>query len=384
MTGKVRLLHIIVILAWGAFVPVQEAVAGNGNTPAILRPIMALKHFIDSSAVRGVDRRFIESPKRPWQVIVRGNVNQTDLQMKSVINGGMMFADVQGDLQWEPRIKTSPSTYVGIWAGYRGYGFGYSRNVAGDKGNYLTFGITGGTYGANVRIHHFKTHEPEVKVSGFMPDWTEETISYGVSSPIDVHTVIADAYYLFNGRHFSYAAAYDHSVFQLRSAGSVVAGAMYFQSTIDYSDPSNAELMLWMGDIGRIKQWQASLGVGYAYNWVPAKGWLVNAMVMPMLTAYNRLKVWRYDSNYRQMALDEKIHEDDELRPEDYKVWVMEERRERSDFRLTFDARFSLTYQWDRYFINSYCQYNHFNFKQNSVSGKLNDWLAYLQLGIRL
>lgn len=362
----------------------MKVVAVNGDTPVILRPIMALKHFIDSSAVRGVDRRFIESPKLPWQVIVRSNLNQTDLRMNSAVNGEELFFEAQGDIQWEPHIRTAPSTYVGIWAGYRGYGFGYSRNVAGDKGSYFSFGITGGSYGANVRIHHFKAKETEMKVSGYMPDWTEESFSYHLAEPMDVRTVIANAYYLFNGRYFSYAAAYDHSVIQRRSAGSVVASAMYFQSKIDYSSPSNAEMMLWMGDIGRMKQWQASLGVGYAYNWVPARGWLFSAMVMPMLAAFNRLKVWCYDSNYRQLALDEEVHDTDELNPEDYQVWPLEEHVQRSEFKLTFDARFSLTYQWSRCFINSYCQYNRFSFRHDRSKGMLNDWLVYLQLGVRL
>ena len=32
---------------------------------------------LDSMSVKGVDRRYIDAPERPWQFIVKGNINQT-------------------------------------------------------------------------------------------------------------------------------------------------------------------------------------------------------------------------------------------------------------------------------------------------------------------
>ncbi len=91
-------------------------------------------------------------------------------------------------------------------------------------------------------------------------------------------TIIADGYYMFNGKKFSYAAAYDQSVIQKRSAGSLMAGLMYNYTDIDYAANSNGDLIYMMSGLGRIKLWQGSVGVGYAYNWVPARGLLVNLM----------------------------------------------------------------------------------------------------------
>ena len=39
--------------------------------------------FIDSMSVRGVDRRYIDAPEKPWQLIVRGNVSQTIVSMRT-------------------------------------------------------------------------------------------------------------------------------------------------------------------------------------------------------------------------------------------------------------------------------------------------------------
>lgn len=60
-------------------------------------------------------------------------------------------------------------------------GLGYSKNVGGDKGSIFRLGATGGAYGVNLRIHRFKTDEPEVKFRGYIPEWEEYDIPYQLS-----------------------------------------------------------------------------------------------------------------------------------------------------------------------------------------------------------
>ena len=360
-----------------------------------VRAAKGVMAFIDTMAVSGIDPGFIEVPRRPWQVIVRGNINQSDLKLRSTIDGGSMFINMVGDMQWEPRIRTSPSTYAGVWAGYRGYGLGYSWNVGGDRGSILTFGAMGGAYGINLRIHRFENDEPEVFYSGrFLdelddpPEWAtleENTFTEHLLRPINTRTLILDGYYLFNGRRFSYAAAYDQSTIQRRSAGSLMAGAMYYHSHIDYAADENAEFILLMDNIGRAKQWQASAGVGYAYNLVPCRGLLVSAMAMPMLTFLNRHKTWRYDSNYRDLAMDDDVHNEDELLPEAYRLKKEPLAVNDSYSKMTFtiDARLSVTYNWNRFFVNAYGQFSHFKYKDEGVKGRLNDWYVNTSVGVR-
>ncbi|MBR6188190.1 MAG: DUF4421 family protein [Prevotella sp.] len=360
-----------------------------------VRAAKGLMAFIDTMTVMGKDPRYIEVPKRPWQVILRGNVNQSDLKLKSDIDGGSMFVNVVGDLHWEPRIKTAPATYVGIWAGYRGYGLGYSWNVGGDKGSILTFGAMGGSYGINLRVHRFENDEPEVHYTGYFlkeinaPVESATYFSYrekaDLASPIKTHTLILDGYYLFNGKHFSYSAAYDQSVIQRRSAGSLMAGAMYYYSHINYTADENADFILMMDNIGHVKQWQASVGVGYAYNLVPCRGLLINAMAMPMLTFINRHKTWRYDSNYRDLALDNDLHNEDTLPMEDWKLKEepLSVNDTQSNMTFTVDARLSVTYNWDRFFVNAYGQFSNFHYKDGGVKGRLHDWYVNACVGIR-
>ncbi len=356
----------------------------------VVRFFNRLGALLDTMAVKGVDPHYIVAPKRPWQVIVKGNINQSELKMKSTINGSTMFSNVVGELEWEPTIKTTPSTYAGVWAGYRGYGFGYSWNVGGDNGSILTFGATGGSYGINLRIHSFSNDNPEVHYKGLFTTGTNTgTVSNNEStplaSPIKTRTLLLDAYYMFNGKRFSYAAAYDQSVIQKRSAGSFMVGAMYYHSHINYADDKNADFILLMDDIGRIKQWQFSIGAGYAYNLVPCRGLLINAMFMPMLTVYDRHKTWRYDSNLRDQAIDNVVHEEDELVKSDYRLkeGFLSVTDSHSPIALNFDTRLSLTYQWNRFFLNAFGQFSRFHFKDGSVNGTLLDWYVNASLGIR-
>lgn len=374
----------------------QQAVAQTSGKKShgVVGLVRKLGALIDTMATRGIDRNYIEVPKRPWQVIVKGNVNQTVLNLKSQIDGSAMFANVVGDLVWEPNIKTSPSTYAGVWAGYRGYGIGYSWNVGGDNGSILTLGATGGSYGINLRIHNFQNSEPEVCYTGMFtpdddpsgePEYISDKSKFQLLKPIKTHLVLFDAYYMFNGKHFSYAAAYDQSVVQKRSAGSLMAGVMFYYSHINYGQDENADFILLMDDIGRIKQWQCGLGAGYAYNLVPCKGLLISAMAMPIVTVYNRHKTWRFDSNYRDMAIDTAVHDDDELKPSEWRL--KDEPLSVSDnysyFTLNVDARLSVTYQWDRFFVNAFGQYSRFRYRDGAVKGSLSDWYVNASLGVR-
>ena len=179
--------------------------SAQNDVTAFIKKVGAL---IDTMSVRGVDRRYIDAPEKPWQLIVKGNVNQSSLKMKAKGT----IADIL-EYSATPYLKTEPSQYIGLWAGYRGYGLGYTVNVGGDKGSYLTFGATGGAYGVNVRIHSFNNDHPSFEFSSnLFPDEIEDDGNdMLLIDPIKVHTLIADGYYLFNGKHFSYAAAYGYA-----------------------------------------------------------------------------------------------------------------------------------------------------------------------------
>lgn len=343
--------------------------------------------MIDSMSVRGLDRNYIDAPEKPWQLIAKGNVNQTIVSMNA--DGNILGVDYSA----RPYLKTQPSQYVGFWAGYRGYGIGYTVNVGGDKGSNLVFGATGGAYGVNVRIHSFDNSNPSINLNSELLSEEEQKTWDDVQliDPIHVRTVIADGYYMFNGKKFSYAAAYDQSVIQKRSAGSLMAGLMYNYTHIDYATDLNGDLVYLMHGLGKVKLWQGSAGVGYAYNWVPARGLLVNVMLMPMVTFVNKLKVFAYATNVPELMTDERFWGDD-ISNEEWDEWFysnvhitpMGDKTINSGISLGFDTRMSVTYNFGRYFISAYGQFNNIRYRHQSTHGYLNDWFINTAIGIRL
>ncbi len=370
------LLLLCAVLLSGS--PAQAAERNDSTrTPLLLRPVMAVKRLIDTMSVKGVDRRYIAPTKRPWQVLVRGNINSTIAKISSIFPIDDPVAYPHGDEYFDVELNEAPAIYTGVWAGYRGYGIGYSKNVGGDNGTYITFGATGGSFGVNLRIHRFEVETPEIHAGMYLPEWETIDTEFDLEDPINCRTLILDGYYMFNGKRFSYAAAYDQSVVQLRSAGSFMAGAMYYYMHTKYAENSNADLVLFTNDMGEVRQWQASLGAGYAYNWVPAKGWLINVMAMPMFTFVNRLRTSNFDVNF--------LEEEDEDGLPLLNITPKEDKITHSRIRLNFDTRLSITYQWDdRFFVNAYGQVNRFSYRQDNIHGHFIDWLAWLQLGVRL
>ena len=343
--------------------------------------------MIDSMSVRGLDRSYIDAPEKPWQLIAKGNVSQTIVSMNA--DGNILGVDYSA----RPYLKTQPSQYVGFWAGYRGYGIGYTVNVGGDKGSNLVFGATGGAYGVNVRIHSFDNSNPSINLNSELLSEEEQKTWDDVQliDPIHVRTVIADGYYMFNGKKFSYAAAYDQSVIQKRSAGSLMAGLMYNYTRIDYATDLNGDLVYLMHGLGKVKLWQGSAGVGYTYNWVPARGLLVNVMLMPMVTFVNKLKVFAYATNVPELMTDDRFWSED-ISNEEWDEWFysnvhitpMADKTFNSGISLGFDTRMSVTYNFGRYFISAYGQFNNIRYRHQSTHGYLNDWFINTAFGVRL
>ncbi|MBR3398614.1 MAG: DUF4421 family protein [Prevotella sp.] len=378
MTIKPKLIYKLFI----AVMLTQSITANAGSPVKTLKKVGAL---LDTLSVKGVDRNYIDAPKEPWQIIVKGNINQSDLKMRAT--GDIDIVSYKA----EPRLKTEPSKYIGLWAGYRGYGLGYTINTGGDKGSYFTVGATGGSYGVNVRVHSFENNRPSFSFSTDFDDLINEDIDIEeeeveLEDPIRVHTVIADAYYLFNGKRFSYAAAYDQSVIQKKSAGSIMAGAMFYYGKIDYATKNNAELIYLMRGLGKVKLWQGSVGAGYAYNWVPVKGLLINAMAMPMLTLVNRIKVYAFKTNVEDVMNqyeDDEYPSDEELLAQ-YVITPLTRKSYNSGIAINFDARISVTYNFGRYFVNVYGQFNNFRYTHEDNRGRLNDWFVNAAFGVRL
>ena len=362
------------------------AADGAKGKPALLQPIFFLKTLIDSSAVSSIDRNWIEQPKQQLAIEARTTFNQSKLRMETTWE--------EDDFTMVSKSNNGFSTSAGLWLGYRGYGLGFSKELGKTTGSTFSFGAMGGRFGLNLRISSYKSDMPDIYFNG------EQVSGRNISDdrlddPINVRNFFLDGYYMLNGKHFSYSAAYDNSLIQRRSAGSVVIGGMYFHSRVDYSADSNWLLTALMKDVGMVKFTQGSIGMGYAYNWVPARGLLVNAMAMPMFTFYNRTTKYLYDfamidpngkiidEEYLE-GLDEGEYYDILFDPKT-KISAINEREEKTGNKpkFNFDMRVCMTYNWDRWYVRAYGHFNLFRYGSDLVSGRMTDWTAYAALGFR-
>ena len=361
-------------------------VAANGakGKPILLQPLYWVKSLIDSSAVATVDRNYIQQPKPAWAIEARTTLNQSTLKMETTWED-----PVEGNMNLWAKSKNGLSTSAGLWLGYRGYGFGYSKEFGQTSGSTLSFGAMGGSFGINLRIGSYNSDMPDLYIDGVKLSSYDEDDDR-LEDPIKVRTLFLDGYYMLNGKHFSYAAAYDNSLIQKRSAGSVVVGGMYCHSRADYSADSNWLLTVLMEGVGKVKFSQGSIGAGYAYNWVPARGWLVSAMVMPMITLYNRTTKYVYDFDLTNPDVKDwdALSEDEIgewLFDPDTKITTVNETEEKSHnkVKLNFDARLSVVYNFNRWYVRVYGHYNQFRYGDEYVSGRVTDWTANASLGFR-
>jgi len=362
------------------------AADGAKGKPTLLQPIFFLKTLIDSSAVSSIDRNWIEQPKQQLAIEARTTFNQSRLKMETTWE--------EDNFTMVSKSNNGFSTSAGLWLGYRGYGLGFSKELGNTTGSTFSFGAMGGRFGVNLRISSYKSDMPDIYFNG------EQVSGRNISDdrlddPINVRNFFLDGYYMLNGKHFSYSAAYDNSLIQRRSAGSVVIGGMYFHSRVDYSADSNWLLTALMKDVGMVKFTQGSIGMGYAYNWVPVRGLLVNAMAMPMFTFYNRTTKYLYDfamidpngkiiDEEYLAGLDEDEYYDILFDPKT-KISAVNEREEKTGNKpkFNFDMRLCVTYNWDRWYVRAYGHFNLFRYGSDLVSGRMTDWTAYAALGFR-
>lgn len=412
---KRKLIILIAAMLFSSTAVAQVEVESNN----ILHRV---KKIADATMVQGVDTNYVKTPSQPWQVSIKSRMAQTDLQMHSAIDGGelldgegmMPLIMGVGDMATHPRIMTRMSTSMGVKVGYKGISVSYSFPVGGDKGQNLSLKTAGSRYSLNLRWHKFETDKAKVRYVGAakgrwvedfdeqtgevrFTDWSEpvaweETYNEQLSAPMTIQTLIFDGFYIFNHKRFSYAAAYNQKTFQVRSAGSPIAGLMGYYADFDYDQARNAGLIYAMDGIGRLRQYQLSLGAGYAYNYVPAKGWLVSGMFMPMLTMLNRTRINTYTSNFKDVSKEHLLElvlseEEDAEYPDvsdEYQIESQGVHSSNNRLALNFTTRLSVTYNWNRYFINANGQFNNFNFKHKAMHGHLNDWYINASVGVRL
>lgn len=368
-------LRLLYILAVALLLSLSAATEVHAQKKTLRERII---NFLDSSNVKGTDPQYIALPEKKWRVILSTSTDQQYMKMDSHLEAPEAELEDDQTVDFGMKIKQPVANAIGLWAGYRGWGAGYSVATSGIKGINMSFNIATPSNGVNIRIHRYKFDRPESYLSMKSSDFEMEGYltdgSEAMESPINIESFVFDGYWIFNKKRFSLAAAYDQSVLQLRSAGSFIAGLMFYYQKFDYADPSNFLFIECTNRIGKLKVYQGSLGIGYTYNWVPLKHLTLNAVVMPVVSLFNHVDSYYYN-------IDDEWYETDDF--EDYPEMTFNKRRgTNGHIRLNIDARLAVSYWIGNWFMSAIAQMHSFDSKYDNVDMKMSDWNIKGSVGV--
>lgn len=231
------------------------------------------------------DTLYIGRPDARWTIKLRTNLSGAQLKF----NGSKNQIPFNGDLRADYRGTLS------VAVAYRGIAVGLAVNpakLAGkSKDNEFNLNSYSNKFGFDVVLLSSKTYHGSVETNGVSSDINKGQLKQ--------KAVNLNFYYAFNGRRFSFPAAFSQSYVQKRSAGSFMLGmSMDGQYTDAYDVMTNS-------GVGNAKMriYALGIGAGYGYNLVVGRHWLFHLSTLPtfdvLLRSYIETDEGKVNLHYR-------------------------------------------------------------------------------------
>ena len=211
------------------------------------------------------DTAFVRLPRQNWIAKVRYDGFGSNLNIHNRMEDNQMMTI---------RMRSTLRTTVGISASSKGIGltisFAPRRLFHKTSDQEYNINFYNNWWGADVTFTNISDFDTDVKI-GQAPSRAKilDTRLYGMS---------VNTYFVFNGRKFSYPAAFNNTMIQKRSAGSVIAAATFYNGRLS-SKISDTKYN--MPDEPSITMQHAAIGGGYAYNYVTQYHWLLHVSAQP-------------------------------------------------------------------------------------------------------
>lgn len=184
-------------------------------------------------------------------------------------------------------MVSDPTTSAGLYLSFKGLSIGYDINISKLV---RTTASERTRYGLNLNTNlicaetYYVNNTLGSKIIRF-GDRRNLDLPY---HPIAVKGWGISAYYFFNHKRYSQSAAFSLGEYQTRSDGSFYAGLSVAGENfdIDFTDlPQDlcAQLPEWPDKHYRYQTHTAGVIVGYGYNWVFARNWLLGASASPVV-----------------------------------------------------------------------------------------------------
>ncbi|MEF9924373.1 MAG: DUF4421 domain-containing protein [Muribaculaceae bacterium] len=231
------------------------------------------------------------------------------------------------------------SSHIGVSLGYRAVSIGYMMNVKNafkkdsPSRKRADFSFTCSRV---ICSAYYSINEDAPRISKF---GNLSRLNYRFDDGLKTESYGLELIYIFNNRRFSQAAS-NYSRIQKRSSGTLYGGVSIaaHDLKLDFSKlPQEMKNELPNDNyFYRFKYNDYSFIIGYGYNWVFAKRWLLSASLTPMM-GFKHCKEQSTEG-------------------------------ERDLFSINASAKLSVVYNKSRYFAGLICQYNTYSYLSDDYS----------------
>lgn len=189
------------------------------------------------------------------------------------------------------KMQTDPTTQMGFWLTYLAVSVGYDKNVStfftgkDIKRERFVFQFNCSLLAAEF---YYYTNNVVNHITEFSNKNDKHSAKYSFDG-VNNKSLGVETYYFFNHKKYSQSAAFSFSKIQKKSAGSFYSGISI--SMLDYNFDFNKlpEYMKsqlpkdWPNFYYKISNNTYAIKLGYAYNWVFARNWLIGVSVSPTI-----------------------------------------------------------------------------------------------------
>ena len=240
-----------------------------------------------------LDTNYVSRPDKHWNLRLINNISGNNFNLRVVDN---IF---DSKYVFYFRFKDPLRHTMTLSANYRGLAVSFAFNPASMFGKKTSTEINVNSYGNHFGLDFL--YESNGKFEGKIEADGED---FELASIVREKSLTINAYYAFNGKKFSYPAAFSQSYLQKRSAGSLMAGLSYNRGSVSVIDDGEPDSQLYgseegdpdsdsydPNDVEKIKMSYASVGLGYGYNFVPNRKWLFHISTLPSIVFWRENKL---------------------------------------------------------------------------------------------
>ena len=282
---------IIGIVAWLSVYALAQEVNVSGVPKKYKQPSKGLLFsyrtgdWVDRYLQRGIDTSYIGLPEHSWRLAYTNAM----VGVHSTLSSSSIFAMPDGPQEVTLSLlnRTTPSVDLGFYAGYRGFGFGYSWDAISAYAQRLSFSFGSKFIGIDFGIQTSTNITTKVTL-GNEYSWDQG------KTDIVITNASLNIWYALNARHYSHQAAVKQSYIQKKTAGSLLVHLAYQSSQVDLQDtvkiPGDERPLIptLMSNITAVRTRQIAIGIGYGINYTPNHGKVVlHASAAAMLVTYS-------------------------------------------------------------------------------------------------